>query len=71
MFGHAEMDGVISVFHSDPRKSRLHTTRSWDFISLLEANWDATQANGQKLLTQAGYGQNVVVGVLDSGKTRF
>ncbi|KAL7129782.1 hypothetical protein ABFS83_13G091100 [Erythranthe nasuta] len=62
------MDGVISVFHSDPKESRPHTTRSWDFISLLEANWDVTRANSrEQLLNQAGYGQNVVVGVLDSG----
>ncbi|XP_012848488.1 PREDICTED: subtilisin-like protease SBT5.3 [Erythranthe guttata] len=62
------MDGVISVFHSDPTESRPHTTRSWDFISLLEANWDVTRANSrEQLLNQAGYGQNVVIGVLDSG----
>ncbi|KAI3456086.1 hypothetical protein Pfo_012749 [Paulownia fortunei] len=63
----SEMDGVISVFHSHPTKSRLHTTRSWDFISLLEANWDPTQANGEEVLHKASYGKNVVVGVLDSG----
>ncbi|KAI3456085.1 hypothetical protein Pfo_012748 [Paulownia fortunei] len=63
----SEMDGVISVFHSHPTESRLHTTRSWDFISLLEANWDPTQANGEELLRKASYGKNVVVGVLDSG----
>ncbi|KAL8032358.1 hypothetical protein ABFX02_13G090700 [Erythranthe guttata] len=62
------MDGVISVFHSDPRESRPQTTRSWDFISLLESNWDVTQSNSrEQLLNQADYGQNVVVGVLDSG----
>lgn len=61
----AEMDGVISVFRSQP--SRLHTTRSWDFISLLEANWDASMANGEELLKKAGYGQNVTVGVIDTG----
>lgn len=61
------MDGVISVFHSHPRKSGLHTTRSWDFVSLLEANWDASKANGEELLRKASYGKNVIVGVLDSG----
>ncbi|KAG8385368.1 hypothetical protein BUALT_Bualt03G0035800 [Buddleja alternifolia] len=61
------MDGVISVFHSHPTDSRLHTTRSWDFINLLEANWDATQSNGDELLRKAGYGKDVIVGVLDSG----
>ncbi|KAG8375739.1 hypothetical protein BUALT_Bualt10G0131700 [Buddleja alternifolia] len=63
----SEMDGVISVFHSHPTNSRLHTTRSWDFINLLEANWDATQANGDELLRKASYGKDVIVGVLDSG----
>ncbi|EYU28149.1 hypothetical protein MIMGU_mgv1a018291mg [Erythranthe guttata] len=46
----SRMDGVISVFHSDPRESRPHTTRSWDFISLLEANWDVTQSNTREQL---------------------
>ncbi|KAL0305562.1 UNVERIFIED_CONTAM: Subtilisin-like protease SBT5.6 [Sesamum radiatum] len=65
----SEMEGVISVFHSHPTKSRLHTTRSWDFISLLEANWDATRPpiNQDQFLRRAGYGKNVIVGVLDSG----
>ncbi|KAL0442583.1 UNVERIFIED_CONTAM: Subtilisin-like protease SBT5.6 [Sesamum latifolium] len=65
----SEMEGVISVFHSHPTKSRLHTTRSWDFISLLEANWDATRSpiNQDRFLRRAGYGKNVIVGVLDSG----
>lgn len=59
------MDGVISVFRSRP--SRLHTTRSWDFISLLEANWDASAANLEALLKKANYGQNVTVAMVDSG----
>ncbi|EYU28145.1 hypothetical protein ABFS82_13G090700 [Erythranthe guttata] len=64
----SKMDGVISVFHSDPKKTRPHTTRSWDFINLLEAKWDPTRSNTRdKLLTQADYGQNVVVGVIDTG----
>ncbi|KAL8468349.1 hypothetical protein ACS0TY_031538 [Phlomoides rotata] len=63
----SEMDGVISVFHSHPRKSRLHTTRSWDFVSLLEANGDPSKANGEELLRKASSGKNVIVGVLDTG----
>ncbi|XP_073128273.1 subtilisin-like protease SBT5.6 [Henckelia pumila] len=63
----ADMDGVISVFRSHPRNNRLHTTRSWDFINLLEADWDPTQVNGEGFLTSAGYGKDVIVGVLDSG----
>ncbi|PIN22590.1 Cucumisin [Handroanthus impetiginosus] len=60
-----EMDGVISVFESQER--RVHTTRSWDFISLLEANFDPTQANGEALLRRANYGKDVIVGVPDTG----
>ncbi|XP_011102273.1 subtilisin-like protease SBT5.6 [Sesamum indicum] len=65
----SEMEGVISVFHSHPTKSRLHTTRSWHGMSLLEANWDATRQpiNPGRFLRRAGYGKNVIVGVLDSG----
>ncbi|XP_051128567.1 subtilisin-like protease SBT5.6 [Andrographis paniculata] len=60
------MDGVISVFPDVP--SQLHTTRSWDFISLLEANWNAKRADGlDKLLRKANYGKDVIVGMLDSG----
>lgn len=60
------MSGVVSVFPS--RASRLQTTRSWDFIDLLEANWDASKASGgEELLKKAGYGQNVTVAVIDSG----
>ncbi|PIN22585.1 Cucumisin [Handroanthus impetiginosus] len=61
----SKMDGVISVFES--QESRVHTTRSWDFISLLEANFDPTQANGEALLRRANYGKDVIVGVLDTG----
>lgn len=64
------MDWVISVFRSHPRNNRLHTTRSWDFINLLEANWDPTKVNGEEFLSTAGYGKDVIVGVLDSGKIR-
>lgn len=65
----SEMDGVISVFRSEA--SRLQTTRSWDFISLLEANWDASKANGEELLKKAGYGKNVTVALVDSGTSSF
>ncbi|CAI9787974.1 unnamed protein product [Fraxinus pennsylvanica] len=61
------MDGVISVFHSHPTISRLHTTRSWDFINLLEGLGDPNPPNAEDLLRKANYGKDVVVGVLDSG----
>lgn len=66
-----EMNGVISVFHSDTQ-SMPQTTRSWDFISLLEADWDPTKVNGgEELLRKASYGKNVIVGLLDTGNCPF
>ena len=62
----AEMEGVVSVFRSLPRKHRLHTTRSWDFISLLEGGGEAKNPY-EELLHKANYGKDVIVGVLDSG----
>ncbi|KAL2484238.1 subtilase family protein [Forsythia ovata] len=61
------MDGVISVFHSHPTNTGLHTTRSWDFINLLEGIGDSTPSNGEELLRKASYGKDVIVGVLDTG----
>ncbi|CAI9755188.1 unnamed protein product [Fraxinus pennsylvanica] len=63
----SEIDGVISVFHSHPTKIGLHTTRSWDFINLLEGIGDLTPPKGEELLRKASYGKNVIVGVLDTG----
>jgi hypothetical protein len=65
----AEMDGVISVFESHSK--RLHTTRSWDFINILEAGGDPSRSNGEELLRRANYGQDIVVGVLDTGINFF
>jgi len=54
----AEHPGVISVkpntFHA------VHTTRSWDFLGL---GYD--QPSG--LLKKANYGEDVIVGIVDSG----
>nr|GMD06591.1 subtilisin-like protease SBT5.6 [Ipomoea batatas] len=59
----AEMDGVISVFPSE--SSELHTTRSWDFINMYEGNGDPT--SGEELLSKAGGGKDVIVGMVDTG----
>ncbi|GMP74054.1 hypothetical protein CsSME_00031587 [Camellia sinensis var. sinensis] len=65
----SEMKGVVSVFRSHPKKHRLHTTRSWDFISLLEAgNGEANHPYPyEELLHKASYGKDVIVGMIDSG----
>ncbi|KAM0946725.1 putative tripeptidyl-peptidase II [Dioscorea sansibarensis] len=51
--------GVISV---KPNKRRqLQTTRSWDFLGLPYDHPEGT------LLQKANYGENVIIGVIDSG----
>ncbi|XP_028111860.1 subtilisin-like protease SBT5.6 isoform X1 [Camellia sinensis] len=65
----AEREEVISVFKSEPKRYSLQTTRSWDFVNLLEqqGQHDFTNTNNQQLLDKANYGEDVIVGVLDSG----
>ncbi|KAH0699523.1 hypothetical protein KY284_013738 [Solanum tuberosum] len=59
------MEGVVSVFHSDPYEIRPHTTRSWDFVSLLEGT--SLLNSREELLQNASYGKDIIVGVMDSG----
>ncbi|XP_055805549.1 subtilisin-like protease SBT5.6 [Solanum dulcamara] len=59
------MEGVISVFHSDPHTIKPHTTRSWDFVKLLEGT--SLINSEEELLQNANYGEDIIVGVLDSG----
>lgn len=59
------MEGVISVFHSDPHAIKPHTTRSWDFVSLLEGT--SLINSGDELRQNANYGEDIIVGVIDSG----
>lgn len=54
----ADIEGVITVFRS--KILRLHTTRSWDFMGLT-----LDSSKGKPL--QLRYGDDIVVGVLDSG----
>ncbi|KAG0498886.1 hypothetical protein HPP92_003577 [Vanilla planifolia] len=49
----AQLDGVVSVFPSRPR--RLHTTRAWDFVGF--------PVSAPRNLTES----NVIVAILDSG----
>ncbi|CAL5411545.1 unnamed protein product [Camellia sinensis] len=65
----AEREEVVSVFKSEPRRYSLQTTRSWDFVNLLEQQGQHgfTNTNNQQLLDKANYGKDVIVGVLDSG----
>ncbi|KAK6936970.1 Peptidase S8/S53 domain [Dillenia turbinata] len=54
----SNMKGVIAVFKS--RIMRPHTTRSWDFMGLTVDNSEVTPL-------QLTYGDDIIVGVLDSG----
>ncbi|KAH7283061.1 hypothetical protein KP509_35G059300 [Ceratopteris richardii] len=63
---HAEalsaMPGVASVF---PNKAyKLHTTRSWEFLGLEHSSGAIPPAS---LWTKANLGEDVIVGLLDSG----
>nr|XP_023885030.1 subtilisin-like protease SBT5.5 isoform X2 [Quercus suber] len=61
----SELEEVVSVYQSNPRKYSLHTTRSWEFLGLdtkPKYPW-----SGGDLLSKAKYGEEVIVGVLDSG----
>lgn len=56
------MEGVTSVFES--RALKLQTTRSWDFMGLpLASTTDTTPM-------QLEFGDDVIVGVIDTGKTK-
>ncbi|KAE9461960.1 hypothetical protein C3L33_06123, partial [Rhododendron williamsianum] len=67
----SEMEEVVSVFKSRPRKYSLQTTRSWDFVNLLEReqhlNGTKEEEEEEELLQKANGGEDVIVGVLDSG----
>lgn len=63
-----EMEEVVSVWPSHPRKYTMHTTRSWEFVGLDEGRRHPNHYKiGGDLLSRARYGQQVIVGVLDSG----
>ncbi|KAL6640315.1 hypothetical protein ACP70R_022164 [Stipagrostis hirtigluma subsp. patula] len=56
----AGLPGVVSVKPNTQHKT--HTTRSWEFLGL-----DYYQASTSDLLNKAKYGEDVIVGVVDSG----
>lgn len=65
----SEMEEVVSVFRSEPRKYSLQTTRSWEFVGLEKGEKEEHNYmnGGGDLLLKAKYGKDVVVGLLDSG----
>ncbi|XP_004232973.1 subtilisin-like protease SBT5.6 [Solanum lycopersicum] len=62
----SELEEVVSVYKSEPRKYSLHTTRSWEF-SGVEESVAPNYLNKDDLLLKARYGKNIIIGVLDSG----
>ncbi|GJM90827.1 hypothetical protein PR202_ga07145 [Eleusine coracana subsp. coracana] len=56
----AGLPGVVSVQLNTHHK--IHTTRSWDFLGL-----DHYQSSRSDLLKRAKYGEEIIVGVLDTG----
>ncbi|KAJ7947213.1 Subtilisin-like protease [Quillaja saponaria] len=65
----SEMEEVVSVYQSHPKKYYLHTTRSWEFAGLQEAegHWRESKTEGDNFLFKAKYGKDVIIGLLDSG----
>jgi hypothetical protein len=67
-----ELEEVVSVYRSQPNKYSLHTTRSWDFIGLGEGEGNEKHSRTRgNLLAKAKYGEEVIVGLLDSGTNYF
>ncbi|GMN43427.1 hypothetical protein TIFTF001_012635 [Ficus carica] len=63
-----ELNEVVWVAQSHPNKYSMHTTRSWEFSGLEEGGRGFFKTGGDSsLLLKAGYGKDVIVGLLDSG----
>ncbi|MCO5596410.1 hypothetical protein L7F22_050472 [Adiantum nelumboides] len=58
----AAMPGVVSVFEN--KAHQLHTTRSWEFLGLEHPSGAASR---KSLWTKAKFGEDVVIGVMDTG----
>lgn len=61
----SEMEGVISVFPSKGRK--MHTTRSWSFLGIDDGKQQDESSPSNTLWKQANYGEDTIIGLLDSG----
>jgi len=65
------MEGVVSVHKSHTKIYSLHTTRSWNFVGLDESFdpfEEKSNETNRDLLAKAKYGQDIIVGMIDSGK---
>ncbi|BFG28020.1 hypothetical protein CerSpe_142940 [Prunus speciosa] len=65
----SELEEVVSVWASHPKKYSMHTTRSWKFVGIIEEeerHWTSNKMGGD-FLSKARFGKDIIVGVLDSG----
>ncbi|KAI5061514.1 hypothetical protein GOP47_0024019 [Adiantum capillus-veneris] len=58
----AAMPGVVSVFEN--KAHQLHTTRSWEFLGL---EYSSGAASRRSLWTKSKFGEDVIIGVMDTG----
>ncbi|KAJ7544683.1 hypothetical protein O6H91_09G089200 [Diphasiastrum complanatum] len=59
------MIGVVSIFESKVRT--LQTTRSWDFLGIEKGKSTNSRSHFHDLWIKANFGQDVIVGLLDTG----
>lgn len=57
--------GVVSV--KPNTYHHVHTTRSWDFLGMSYGQQQSWSSSSSRLLRKAKYGEDVIVGVIDSG----
>ena len=62
------MEEVVSVYNSKGRYY-LQTTRSWEFVGLEEELLTQESKSKNDLLSRANYGEDIIVGMIDSGKS--
>jgi hypothetical protein len=61
-----EYPGVVSV--KPNTYHHVHTTRSWDFLGMSYGQQQSSSwSSSSRLLRKAKYGEDVIVGVIDSG----
>ncbi|GAV82230.1 Peptidase_S8 domain-containing protein/PA domain-containing protein/Inhibitor_I9 domain-containing protein, partial [Cephalotus follicularis] len=66
----SDLEEVVSVINSHNTKYTAHTTRSWEFMHVDETgvhNSDKKSISNNLMLENANYGNDVIVGLVDSG----
>ncbi|KAL8162274.1 hypothetical protein V2J09_013763 [Rumex salicifolius] len=60
----SDLEEVVSVIRSHPKKHVMQTTRSWEFMGMDQLGGPLPHWH---ILSKADYGTSVIVGLLDSG----